>query len=412
MPTRTPPPASDFAKYWSLDPSLAFLNHGSFGSMPKVVRDAQQRLRDTLESEPVSFFVEKLWPLMDRSRRALATFLNTDPSLLAPVPNATTGVATVLHNLYLRPGDEILINDHEYPSCCNNARHVASMKGARVVSAELPFPIPSPQAICDAILAKVTDRTRVALISHVTSSSGAVLPVETLIPELHRRGIETLIDGAHAPGFIPLDIAKLNPTYYTANCHKWVCSPKGSAFLYVSPEKRENFRPVILSNNAEKPRPGRDNFFTEFDYVGTSDPTAFLAIPDAIDHMASLVPGGWPEIIRRNHTLLRAGRKILCDALGIQAPVPEQMLGCLCTMPLPSHPPEIQARVLATPSKRGYHDAMQDRLVDNWRIQAPLWNVAGKTRVFRISAQLYNTEDQYRYLAEALKEELAAEAAG
>lgn len=403
------PPRSPLADRWTLNPDLVFLNHGSFGATPKAVQDAQSRFRAEIESEPVGFFVEKLYPLMDRVRESLGAFVNADPACIAPVTNATVGVATVFHNLKLAPGDEILINDHEYPACCNNARATAARFGAKVVSAELPFPIPGPDAIVDAILSKVTDRTRIVLLSHVTSSSGAILPVERIIPELHRRGIETLIDGAHAPGFIPLDIGALKPTYYTANCHKWICSPKGSAFLYVSPAKRDGFRPVILSNNAEKPRPGRDNFFTEFDFVGTSDPTSILSIPDAIDTMGKMLPGGWPAVIAANHKLLREGRKIMADALDITPPVPESMLGCICTLPLPAHAPDVQARVLSRTSKRGYHDAMQDILLDTWKIQVPLWNVAGKTRVFRISAQLYNTADQYRYLAQALKAELAAE---
>lgn len=403
------PPRSPLASRWTLNPDVVFLNHGSFGATPKAVQDAQTRFRADLESEPVGFFVERLWPLMDRVRQALARFLNADAACLAPVPNATTGVATVLQNLKLSPGDEILANDHEYPACLNNARRVAATHGAHVVIAELPFPIPSPDAVYDAIMARVTPRTRAALISHVTSSSGAILPIERLIPELHRRGIQTIIDGAHAPGFIPVDLGALRPTYYTANCHKWICSPKGSAFLYVDASKRDAFRPVVLSNNAEKPRPGRDNFFTEFDYVGTGDPTSILAIPDAIDEMGAMLPGGWPAVIAANHALLRTGRTILCEALGVAPPVPEPMLGCLCTMPLPAHGPDLQARLLARPSRHGYHDALQDVLFDKWKIQVPLWTVAGKTRVFRIAAQLYNTAEQYQYLARALKEELAAE---
>lgn len=403
------PPRSPLAARWAHNPDIVFLNHGSFGATPRAVLEAQSRFRAEIESEPVSFYVERLWPLMDRVRQALSRLLNVDARCIAPVPNATTGVATILHNLDLGPGDEILINDHEYPACCNNARAIAFRCGATVAMAELPFPISGPDAIYEAIMAKVNPRTKVALISHVTSSSGTILPVERLITELHRRGVETLIDGAHAPGFMPLDIGALKPTYYTANCHKWICSPKGSAFLYVDPAKRDGFRPVVLSNNAEKPRANRDNFFTEFDYVGTGDPTSILAIPDAIDEMASMLPGGWPAVIAANHALLRRGRAILCEALGVTPPVPESMLGCICTLPLPAHAPDVLARVLARASKRGYHDAMQDILLEKWKIQVPLWNVAGKTRVFRISAQLYNTPEQYHYLARALKEELAAE---
>lgn len=404
------PPRSPLASHWAHDPGIVFLNHGSFGATPRVVLQAQDRLRAELEAEPVAFFVEHLTGLLDAARKALGGMLNADPTCIAPVPNATVGVATALHNLKLAPGDEILINDHEYPACCNNARHVAAMRGAIVVSAELPFPMPSPQAVFDAIMAKVTPRTRVAMISHVTSSSGAILPIDRLIRELHRRGVETLIDGAHAPGFTPVDFAALKPTYYTANCHKWICSPKGSAFLYVDPAKREGFRPIVLSNNAEKPRPGRSQFLTEFDYVGTTDQSAFLTIPDAITFMAGLMPGGWPALMASNRALLLEGRRILCESLSVAPPIPESMLGCLSTMPLPAHPPEVQARVLARHSARGYHDALQDILLEKWKIQVPIWNVAGKTRVFRISAQAYNTREQYEYLARALREELAAEA--
>jgi isopenicillin-N epimerase len=408
MPTVLPA-SSPLAAHWTHDPSIVFLNHGSFGATPRAVLTAQERLRARLESEPVSFFVEQQTDLLDNVRRALGSFLNADPECLAPVPNATVGVATALHNLRLVPGDEILINDHEYPACCNNARHVAAMRGAKVVSAELPFPIPSPEAVVDAIMAKVTPQTRAVMLSHVTSSSGTILPLERLIPEFHRRGIETLIDGAHAPGFTPVDLAALRPTYYTANCHKWICSPKGSAFLYVDPAKHDAFRPIVLSNNAEKPRPGRHQFLTEFDYVGTTDPTAFMVIPDAIEFMGTLLPGGWPALMASNRALLLRARATLADSLGIVPPVPESMLGNLCTLPLPSPPPDVQARVLARPSRRGYHDALQDILLEKWRIQVPIWNVSGKTRVLRVSAQIYNTIAQYEYLAQALREELTAE---
>jgi isopenicillin-N epimerase len=408
--THALPPRSPLADRWTLSPGLVFLNHGSFGATPRSVQDAQSRFRAELEADPVAFFVERLWPLMDRTRRALADFVHADPACLAPVSNATVGVATALHNARLGPGEEVLINDHEYPACCNNARLVAARRGATVVCAELPFPMTSPDQAYDAIMAKVTPRTRVALISHITSSSGARLPVERLVPELNRRGIETLVDGAHVPGHLPLDISALRPTYYTANCHKWVCSPKGSAFLYVDPSRRDGFRPVILSNNAEKPRPGRDNFFTEFDFVGTGDPTPILAIPDALEAMSAMLPGGWPAVMAANQALLRRGRDILCEALDVRAPLPDAMLGNLCTIPLPAHAPDVQARVLARPSRRGYHDALQDALLERWKIQVPVWNVAGKTRIFRISAQLYNTAEQFAYLATALKAELAEEA--
>lgn len=405
------PRPSDLAHHWTLDPEVCFLNHGSFGSTPRVVQAAQTRYRERLEREPIDFFVIQHQEIMDRVRAAVAAFVHCPADCLALVPNATIGVATVLENLKLKPGDEILIDDHEYPACQNNARRIAARAGATVVMAAPPFPCPSPDAVVESVLAKVTPRTRLALLSHVTSPTALVLPIEGLVPELARRGIETLIDGAHAAGMVPtLSINQLKPTYYTSNCHKWVCSPKGSAFLYVAPEKREGFRPVVLSNNAEKPKPGRAQFLTEFDYLGTQDYTSIYAIPDAIECVGGLVPGGWQEVMARNHALVLKGRDVICNALNIQPTAPDAMVGSICTMILP--PPDSQALAQRLAARATRHaDALQDNLIARHRIQVPVWGIAGRPgRYVRISAQLYNSLEQYEHLAAALKEELALEA--
>ena len=403
----TLPAPSEHIKHWTLTPDRVFLNHGSFGATPKPVLEAQAKLRAQLEAEPVRFFVEELSGLTDKARHALAGFLHARPEDITPVPNATTGVATVLHNLTLKPGDEILINDHEYPACCNNARAIAARAGANVVSACIPFPLTSPDQIVDAILSKVTSKTRLALISHVTSSSGLILPIKPLIDELHRRGVETLIDGAHAPGLVEgLDLTALSPTYYTANCHKWICSPKGSAFLWVRSDKQANFRPVVLSNHAEKPKPNRPQFWTEFEYVGTTDTTAFLAIPAAIEFMGSLMPGGWPALIRRNRELCIQARRMLCEELKLTPPAPESMLASLSTFLFNPIDEARWTRLQARETK--YHDYLQQILIDKYHIQVPLWTSGGK-RCFRIAVQAYNSLEQYEYLARALKTELEAE---
>jgi isopenicillin-N epimerase len=243
----------------------------------------------------------------------------------------------------------------------------------------------------------------------VTSPSGMILPLERIVPELEGRGIITIVDGAHAPGFVPgLDIAGPGCSFYTANCHKWICSPKGSAFLFIRRDRQAGFRPLALSNNAEKPRPGRKHLHTEFDYVGTTDPTAQLSIPAALKAMGSMVPGGWPEVVRRNHALVLRGRDMICRTIGVQPPAPDAMLGSLSTIFLPPHEPARHARLMARPSR--HHDALQDRLVDRHRIQVPVWAVPGESRrLIRISAQLYNSIGQYEYLAAALAEELEAE---
>lgn len=405
------PPPSEFAEHWTLDPGVVFLNHGSFGACPRPVLEEQQRLRLLMESEPVRFFVELLPGLTDRARAELAAFLRCPAPDLVFMPNATTAVTTVLEHLALswKPGDEILATAHEYPACMNNLRRAAGKAGAKVVPVPIPFPVRDPQAVVGAVLGAVTPRTRAALISHVTSPSALILPVERIVPELEGRGIVTIVDGAHATGFVRgLDLSALGPSFYTANCHKWLCTPKGSAFLYIREDRQRGFRPLILSNNAEKPKPGRKHLHTEFDYIGTDDFTAWLAIPAALRFMGSLLPGGWEELMTRNHDLAMNARGLLCETLGVEPPAPAAMIGPMASIFLPPHDPDRHARLMARPSR--YHDALQDALLENHRIQVPVWAVAGENRrLIRISAQAYNSPGQYEYLARALAEELEAE---
>ncbi len=414
MPDRHPPFPSPLAVHWQLDPSICYLNHGSFGACPTAVLHAQQRLRNRMEAEAVRYFVEEYWGLLDRARAALGAFLNARAQDFAPVTNATLAVATVLHHLArtgaIMAGDEILANNHEYPACMNNLRDVCGMVGATLVPVTIPFPVAGPEQVYDLIMARVTSKTKAALISHVTSSSGLILPLDRLVPELERRGIRTIIDGAHAAGFVRgLDLTKLGASYYTSNCHKWLCAPKGSAFLWVREDRQKNFRPMVLSNFAENPKPDRAQFLTEFDFVGTSDMTPFMAIPDAIEFMGKVFRDGWPAVFDHNRALLLKGREIVCRELKVEPPAPESMLGNLCTIRLPEQPEAIRAKLAARKSK--YHDALQEALIERHRIQVPIWSVAGKGRTIRLSAQVYNSIGQYEYLAAAVGEELARERA-
>jgi isopenicillin-N epimerase len=400
----TLPEPSPFFAHWGLDPSICFLNHGSFGATPRAVLAAQDRIRGQMESEPVRFFVQEMHGLMDEARRALSEFVHCPWDCIAPMPNATNAVATVMQSLVdagmLSPGDEILTNEHEYTACQNTLKRTAKRSGAVIKSVALPFPVAHPSEITSAVMSGVSERTRVVMMSHVTSPSGLVMPVAEIVRELNARGIISLIDGAHAPGMVPdLNINQLNPTFYTANCHKWICSPKGSAFLYVQPDLRSIVRPLALSNNAEKPRTGRDLFLTEFDYQGTSDYSAFMAIPAAIRFMGSLLPGGWPAVMEHNHNMVIRGRNIICEALSITPPAPDSMIGSISTMILPE-------RMGTTPQRPTmYHDATQDDILHRYRVQAPLWGIPTSPRRFmRISAQVYNSVEQYEYYAAALCE--------
>jgi len=401
-------------KHWTLDPEVVFLNHGSFGACPKVVLEVQSELRGLMEREPVRFFVELYDDLMYEARGELAKFVHVRDEDLVFVPNATTAVATVLMNLEgsVKAGDELLATGHEYPACMNSMRRLAERTGAKVVSAPMPFPLKNPDEVVNAVMGAVSPRTRLLLISHVTSPSGLILPVEKIVPELEKRGIAVIVDGAHAPGFVSgLDVGKLGASYYTANCHKWICSPKGSAFLHIREDKQKGaggFRPLALSNFAEKNKPGRKHLLTEFDYIGTGDITAHLGIPAAIKFMGSLVPGGWSENMKRNRELVLKARQVLCGELGVEAPAPESMIGSTSTIFLPPHDAARNARLMARPSK--HHDALQDALIGRHRIQVPVWSIAGDgRRLFRVSGQMYNSMEQYEYLAQALKEELERE---
>lgn len=394
---RAIPEPSAFARDFRLDPSIVYLNHGSFGACPVPVQEAQRRHRDRVESDAVRFYVDDLWGLMDRSRGALAPVVGCDTRDLVFVHNATTGVATVLHNLDLRAGDEILVTSNEYTACVNNCRAVAARAGAKVVPANLPWPMPGPDAAFDAVMAGVTDRTRVAMISLMTSATGMRLPAERLISALKERGVETILDAAHGPGCVPMDLDAWKPAWATGNCHKWLCSPKGAAFLFVRRDLQDGFRPLVLSNDAERldaaaARTGRPHLHHEFDYAGTDDVSAYLTVADAAAYLSGVMDGGISAVMAANHALCMRGRDIVCEALGIEPPVLESMLGPMATLTLPAGAPDA--------------DTLKARLYDEWRIQIPVWGTPGGTTSVRLSAQIYNSVAQYRYLGEALRAEL------
>jgi isopenicillin-N epimerase len=350
----------------------------------------------------VQFLARDLEPLLDEARAAVASFVGVDPDDFAFVPNATTGVSTVLRSLTLEPGDELVTTSHEYNACRNALDAVAADSGAKVVVARVPFPLTDPAEVLLAILAVVTPRTRLLLVDHVTSPTGLVFPIEAIAQELSRRGIDVLVDGAHAPGMVPLDLHALGVPFYTANCHKWLCAPKGAAFLYVREDRQKGVRPLTLSHGANSPRTDRSRFLVEFDWTGTSDPTPQLCIGDAIACLEAMVPGGLAEIMTRNRNLALEGRAILAKTLGVDPPAPESMIGSMAAVPLPD------GKATVAPSL--YGDALQEVLQKTWHVEVPIvpWPAPPK-RLVRISAQLYDTREEYVYLADKLALELGRE---
>jgi isopenicillin-N epimerase len=386
--------SSGFARNWTLDPEIVFLNHGSFGAAPRLVLERQGELRGRLEAEPVRFFLREYPELLAEAREKLATFVNADPAGLAFVTNATTGVNAVLRSLTFKPGDEVLSSGHGYPACRFAARDIAEAVGAHAIEARIPMPVEGRDEVIELVISRMGDRTRLLVIDHVTSPTAIILPIEPIIREAHQRGISVLVDGAHAPGMLDLDLEALGADFYIGNCHKWLCSPKGAGFLWVAEAYRDRVRPTVLSH-AAGPGPRPERFREEFDWTGTADHTAWLCVPEAIRVMAEMVPGGWPEIRRRNRELVLSGRRLLADLEGVEAICPESMIGSMASVVLPA---------TGSDEKGAFGlDPLQATLFDEEGIEAqvmgpPQW----PERLLRISAQLYNSIDQFERLARAL----------
>jgi len=393
------PQQSVLAHHWTLDDSCVFLNHGSFGASPKFTINELRKWQDLLESEPVYFF-EKIAPeAMLNARKALAKMLSCNPNDLALIENATTGVNTILRSIEFSPGDEILVPDHAYQACKNAIEYVTKRWNAKVVTCNIPFPIENTDVAYNAVMSKVSTKTVLALIDTVTSPTGLLMPFERIVQDLEERGVNVMLDAAHGIGMIPLDLDRLGASFTTSNCHKWLCTPKGTAFLHVRKDLQELVHPLTISHGMTFPLGDSTRFRHEFDWTGTRDLSGHCSIPIAMEKMGSLVDGGWTEIMKRNHDLAVEGRNILCARLGIAKPCPDDMIACIATIPLPGN----------TSGGIPLHepDPLHEILQEKYGIQIPVWSWdSPKGRYIRISAQLYNHIEQYQYLADALIKEL------
>ena len=402
--SRAPSPAAD----WALDATVTYLNHGSFGACPRAILDVQKGWRDKLEAQPTRFLGRDLEDLLDWCRSEIGAFVGADPDDLALLPNATAGVNTVLRSLRFEKGDELLATDHAYNAALNAVRYGAAKDGARVVLARIPFPISSPDEAFDAVMAAVTPRTKLALLDHVTSVTALVMPLERLVPALAERGVDVLVDGAHGPGMVPVRLGALGAAYYAGNGHKWMCAPKGAAFLHVRRDRQALIKPLSISHGANDTRMDRSRFRLEFDWQGTFDPSAWLTWPAAIDGMAEILPGGWASIMSFNHHLAVAAGEMLAEAMHTAVQAPTEMIGSMASIRLPGGP---WSRSEATRRMDMIEAALRGR-----RFEAPLmmwpcpWLVDSgdlppETEfdlLIRVSAQVYNYLGQYEQLASIL----------
>jgi isopenicillin-N epimerase len=385
------------AKEFSLDPARVHLNHGSFGALPRAVRDYQNQVRRELEADPMYFFTvsyeERLYASLDE----LASFVNASADDMVLVPNATHGVNAVLQSLRFSPGDELLVTNHAYNACRQCLEAVAERDGAQVVVAELPFPPQNSEKILAAVLERVSAKTKICLLDHITSPTAVILPVRELTAALQSRDVLVLVDGAHVPGMIPLDIKEIGADFYTANCHKWLCSPRGAAFLYVKPEHQERIHPVVTGHGRNSPRTDRSRFQLEFHWTGTTDPSAWCCIGKTLEWLEALMPGGIPAVQKQNHEMAVAMRDYLCDQWGTPPLVPENMMGSMAVVQLPKNldfPP--QGKLQIFDDNHPIYLALRE-----FGIIVPViaWPEPMGDMV-RISCQVYNEKADYERLSE------------
>ncbi len=368
------------ASSWALDRDLAYLNHGSFGAAPVSVLAAQQGWRDALERNPTGFLVRQLPDLMDGVRAKLGAFLGADPAGLVFTDNSTAGLQTVIGQLKLAAGDEVLTTDHCYVPAMTQLRKVAAITGAVIRVAPVPVPAASSSAVADAILSEVSSRTKWVVVDHIASCSGMVFPVSQIVAHCRPQGIGVLIDGAHAVGQLPVDLDELGADFWVGNLHKWLCAPKASAVLYAAPQWRDGLRPLVASHRFD------DGFQPAFDWTGTRDPSALLAATDA---MAFFEQAGWPAVREHNNDLARRGAELVASRIGTTVPGGDGLTASMRLIQLPEPLGEFDAREI----ERG--------LLDEYKVVVPITYHGGWQWV-RVSAQLYNTIGDYERLAAAL----------
>lgn len=375
---------SSLKEYFLLDPEVAFLNHGSFGACPRPVFEAYQRWQWELERQPVEFLGRRFNDLMLQAREPLAAYVGTTPDNLVYVPNATVGLNIAARSLRLQPGDEVLSTNHEYGALDRTWRFLCGKWGAVYKNQLIPTPLPSEADFVESLWAGVTPRTRVIFLSHLTSPTALIFPVEAVCRRARAEGILTIIDGAHAVGQLPLALDELGADVYSSNNHKWLCAPKGSAFLYVRPEVQNRIEPLVVSWGWESLTPGPSRFVDEQEWAGTRDIAAYLATPAAIEFMAQQ---RWDEV------------RAACHALAVETW--QQVLAFTGLPALSEASGFAQFFSASLPPCDGA--ALKRRLYDEFKVEAPIVQWANQ-QLIRVSVQGYVTSADTQRLIAALKE--------
>lgn len=366
---------------WPLDWDFLTVNHGSFGATPASVLAAQDRWRQQMEAQPSRFMRLVLPDALREAASKLAQFLGAKGPDVVFVENATVGCNAVLRSLRLQQGDDVLALTHGYGAVRNTVRYLAERAGARMTEAVVRFPHPQEDQVLAALDEAITPRTRIAVLDHITSGSALVLPLEAMVALCHRRGVPVLVDGAHGPGQVTLDLPAIGADWYVGNCHKWLCAPKGAAFLWSAPDRQQDLHPVTISHGLNQ------GYLAEFDWTGTRDFSAYLAVPDAIAFHDRL---GGAALRQRNHALAVEATSLISRRLNTEQGADQAMMGAMGMVRLP-----LAGEVSAVRAKE-WRDRMLEAKTD-----VPLHAHPGGIWL-RLSAHAYNTIEDYSQLAEVV----------
>ncbi len=369
-----------------LDPNVVYLNHGSAGATPRPVFESYQRWQLELERQPVDFLGRRANELLRASRSVLADYLGTQADNLAYITNTTIGINIIVNSLDLKPGEEVISSDHEYGAMDTIWRYHSKKRGFKYINYSIPIPVTTSQELVEQFWSRVTPATRVIYLSHITSPTAMILPVESIVKRARQASIMTVIDGAHAPGQIPLSLDQLGADFYVGNLHKWLCTPKGSAFIYARPEVQLLIEPLVISWGYHGGEPGASKFVDILEINGTRDIAAFLAVPDAIKFYNDY---NWPAVQAACHELASKTRQEITHFSGVPALYPDSV-DWYAQMGTAALSPAIDARNLSSYLYQEHH------------IEVPIvtWN---EYKLVRFSIQAYNDERDVEILIDALK---------
>jgi isopenicillin-N epimerase len=368
-----------------LDPQVHYLNHGAFGAIPKQVFDVFMEWQQRIQAQPSQFFLRDLGPYFLESRSSLGALVGANPKNLAYVPNATYAVNLVARSLTLGPGDEVLSTDHEYGACDEAWKFFSHKQGFRYLRHHVPLGLTREEKV-ECMWQAVTEKTKVLFVSHITSPTAMHVPVEELCRKARERGILTVIDGAHCVGHIPLDLEAMGADFYTSNCHKWLCSPIGSAFLYASPEAQSLIEPLVVSFGwgDNTPFPYGSRFLDSLQWPGTTNVAAYLSVPAAIKFQEQ---NKWQEVIASCHTLLRGTIESITQHVTMSSPYV-------------SHTDYVQLGIAPLPPVDAQH--LHDVLLNEFQVEVPIHNWDGGVYL-RISVQGYSTKEDLQALEHGIE---------